>query len=160
MAFPGSVTHAAERAWLVLGGAGVQFASTATLLGLFSRRSAGAAAVTEAIRSAADTLTAEVSSWTLVASRAVRLAVTLAVAVEAWRLFHLPNGYWRGMTALLLVRPSPGGTFVRAVERASGTVAGAAAATVVTHAFPTPTPRGSGSVGTRTGGSGPGSATG
>ncbi len=141
-AFPGSVAHAADRAALVLGGSGLQFVCVTALVRLF-----GPAPVivppgwAAASRTVGVTLAAEIRSGSATVGRAVRLAVVLAVAVELWRWFHWRNGYWLGMTVLLLVRPGFRDTVVRAGERVLGTLVGAVLATLLIHALPlTPSP--------------------
>ncbi len=60
-------------------------------------------------------------------------AVALAVAVAAERWLDLRNGYWAGMTALILLRPDFHDTLARSVGRVGGTIAGALLASLVAH---------------------------
>ena len=55
----------------------------------------------------------------------LRLIFTLVLGTALYRYFHLRNGYWVPMTALLVIRPSWTGTFSRGIARMAGTVAGA-----------------------------------
>lgn len=139
-AFPGGFGRAADRAMLVFCGAALQFISMGLVLRLFKRIPVRFNGLRESVREAAAALVGEVLSASPTFSRAVRLALVLTLAVELWRRFDLQNGYWLGMTVLLLVKPSPGSTFWRATERIGGTVIGAAAATLITHSLPSPTP--------------------
>lgn len=139
-AFPGSIGHAADRALLVFCGATLQFVSLGLILRLFTRAPAGFSDIPGSAQAASRTLVSEIRSWSSTVARALRIAVVIGVAVGAWRWFALSNGYWLGMTVLLLVKPNPGGTFWRATERVAGTVGGAILATVVTHYLPSPPP--------------------
>ncbi len=139
-AFPGGFDHAAERAILVLGGAALQFISMGLILRLFRRFPHGSRSLRSSAREAAAAIVGEVLSSSPAFGRAVRMALVLVLAVELWRWFHLPNGYWLGMTVLLLVRANPGSTFWRVTERIAGTVVGAIAATLILHTLPYPTP--------------------
>lgn len=62
---------------------------------------------------------------------ALRAAFTLAIAQSLSRFMSLQNGYWVPMTALLVMKPDVGQSFTRALARLSGTIAGAAIATVI-----------------------------
>jgi Fusaric acid resistance protein-like len=60
-------------------------------------------------------------------------AVALAAAVLAERWLDLPNGYWAGMTALILLRPDFHDTLARSIGRVGGTIVGAILASLVAH---------------------------
>lgn len=62
---------------------------------------------------------------------ALRAAFTLALAQSLSRFMSLQNAYWVPMTALLVMKPDVGQSFTRALARLSGTIAGAAIATVI-----------------------------
>jgi uncharacterized membrane protein YccC len=56
---------------------------------------------------------------------ALRLAATSAIAGVLASAFHLTRGYWIPMTVVVVLKPNFGGTLQRAVQRITGTVAGA-----------------------------------
>ncbi len=59
----------------------------------------------------------------------VHLAITLAAAALAGRVFAVSNGYWVPMTALLVLKPDPHQTLGRGMARIFGTLVGAGVAT-------------------------------
>ena len=63
---------------------------------------------------------------------ALRLGVTLAVAVALYRILPVPRGYWIPLTVAFVMRPDFGSTFSRGAQRYAGTVVGAVAATALT----------------------------
>ncbi len=60
-------------------------------------------------------------------------ALALAVAVLAERWLDLRNGYWAGMTTLVLLRPDFHDTLARSAGRVGGTAVGALAASFLAH---------------------------
>jgi uncharacterized membrane protein YccC len=62
---------------------------------------------------------------------AVRLAITLAIAVLLAHQFALSNGYWVPMTALLILRSDLSETLTRGLARMAGTIIGAGLATLL-----------------------------
>jgi len=56
---------------------------------------------------------------------ALRLAVASAIAGVLASAFHVTRGYWIPMTVVVVLKPNFGGTLHRAVQRITGTVAGA-----------------------------------
>lgn len=67
---------------------------------------------------------------------AVRLAVVLAIAVAAYRLGHVPRGYWIALTAAIVLRPDFTTTYSLGVGRIAGTIAGGLTAWAVATAIP------------------------
>lgn len=67
-------------------------------------------------------LTGDTASYTL------RLAVTLLLCTELYRRFHVRNGYWSPMTALLVLKPQWTDTLSRGIARLLGTLLGAGVA--------------------------------
>ena len=55
----------------------------------------------------------------------LRLSVTLGITTAVYRVFHLRNGYWAPMTALLVMKPKWANTLSRGVARLAGTLVGA-----------------------------------
>jgi uncharacterized membrane protein YccC len=56
---------------------------------------------------------------------ALRLAAASALAALIASAFHLTRGYWVPMTVVVVLKPNFGGTLQRAIQRITGTVAGA-----------------------------------
>jgi hypothetical protein len=56
---------------------------------------------------------------------ALRLAAASVLAALMASAFHLTRGYWIPMTVVVVLKPNFGGTFHRAIQRITGTVAGA-----------------------------------
>jgi uncharacterized membrane protein YccC len=56
---------------------------------------------------------------------ALRLAAASALAALIASAFHLTRGYWIPMTVVVVLKPNFGGTLQRAIQRITGTVAGA-----------------------------------
>jgi hypothetical protein len=63
---------------------------------------------------------------------AVRLGITVCIAVAASHLLHFHNRYWVPMTALIIVKPQLKDTVLRSASRMMGTIAGAGLATALT----------------------------
>lgn len=92
------------------------------------------------VRDAIITLRANLTLQSTACRHAVRLAATLAVATGIYRVFALPRGYWLPLTAVLVLKPEFHDTFARGIARISGTILGAALATLIAHLLP-PGPR-------------------
>jgi hypothetical protein len=73
-------------------------------------------------------------------SYTVRMAVTLLVSTAIYRHFHVRNGYWSPMTALLVLKPQWSATLSRGIARFLGTLAGAGIALALAHTVPFNTP--------------------
>jgi uncharacterized membrane protein YccC len=56
---------------------------------------------------------------------ALRLAAASVLAALIASAFHVTRGYWIPMTVVVVLKPNFGGTFHRAIQRITGTVAGA-----------------------------------
>ncbi len=67
-----------------------------------------------------------------------RLALVLLTSTAIYRYFHVRNGYWIPMTALLVLKPQWGNTLSRGIARMLGTVAGAGIALVLARLLPFP----------------------
>jgi hypothetical protein len=63
---------------------------------------------------------------------ALRLGVAAAAGTLLYRAIDLPHGYWIPLTTLAILQPGEHATRVRAIQRAAGTLAGAAAIVVIT----------------------------
>ncbi len=77
------------------------------------------------------TMRANLSLRSPVGRHALRLAVTLGLAVEIERYLGLHHGYWLPMTAVIVLRPDFSTTFSRGIARVLGTMLGAALATAI-----------------------------
>ena len=65
-----------------------------------------------------------------------RLAVTLLLCTAIYRYFHVRNGYWSPMTALLVLRPQWSNTLSRGIARFMGTLCGAGIALALARFVP------------------------
>jgi hypothetical protein len=65
-------------------------------------------------------------------AHALRLGVAVALGTLIYRVIDLPHGYWVALTTLAILQPGEHATRVRAVQRAAGTLAGAALIVLVT----------------------------
>jgi len=76
-------------------------------------------------------------SWSSIYARhAIRLTVTLTIAVVAQRMLPLAHGQWIGLTVILVLRPDFASTFSRGVARVAGTVGGAILASLIAALHP------------------------
>ncbi len=73
-------------------------------------------------------------------SYTARMAVTLLVSTAIYRHFHVRNGYWSPMTALLVLKPQWTATLSWGIARFMGTLAGAGVALVLAHTVSFNTP--------------------
>jgi uncharacterized membrane protein YccC len=68
-----------------------------------------------------------------------RLALVLLTSTAIYRYFHVRNGYWIPMTALLVLKPGLTDTVSRAIARMLGTMCGAMAVSfALAHLQPVP----------------------
>ncbi len=74
------------------------------------------------------------------ASYTVRMAITLLLCTAIYRYFHIRNGYWLPMTALLVLKPQWSATLSRGIARLVGTVGGAGIALLLAHTVTLNTP--------------------
>ncbi len=91
------------------------------------------------LRVTADRLLAACSWNSLYARHAIRLAITLTLAVVAQHLLPLAHAQWIGLTVVLVLRPDFSSTFTRGVGRVAGTVGGAILASLVAAFHPNDT---------------------
>ena len=66
---------------------------------------------------------------------AVRVSVTLIVAVEIAGLLHIQNAYWLPMTTLIILKPDFYKTYAGAIQRVAGTFLGVVVASLIAHLF-------------------------
>jgi len=71
-------------------------------------------------------------------SYAARLSLVLLTSTALYRYYHVRNGYWIPMTALLVVKPQWGHTLSRGIARMLGTVAGAGFTLLLARLLPLP----------------------
>jgi uncharacterized membrane protein YccC len=89
------------------------------------------------LREMASRLLANYSWDSSYARHAIRLTVTLTIAVIAQHLLPLAHAQWIGLTVILVLRPDFATTFTRGVARVAGTVGGAVLASIVALFHPT-----------------------
>jgi len=65
------------------------------------------------------------------AAYVLRLALTLLLCTALYRRFHVRNGYWSPMTALLVLKPQWTGTLSRGIARLTGTLIAAGVAVLL-----------------------------
>jgi MFS family permease len=65
----------------------------------------------------------------------LRVAITLALAVELDHLLKLKSGYWLPMTTLIVLKPDFTRTYTGGIQRVAGTITGVILASLVTHIF-------------------------
>jgi hypothetical protein len=127
--FPGTLNHALIRGGLVAAGGVLQIITIETLLhfGDVSAELKGWRETRHDARDAWDTLRRAIDRRSPALRFALRVAVVVAAAVMTERMLALPNGYWVGMTTLLLLRRQLHDTWHRTASRVCGTLGGAAA---------------------------------
>lgn len=69
------------------------------------------------------------------AGHALRLAVAVTVGTLVYREIDLTHGYWIALTILAILQPDERATTVRVVQRAAGTLGGAAVILLITLVF-------------------------
>jgi uncharacterized membrane protein YccC len=76
-------------------------------------------------------------SWNSIYARhAIRLTVTLTIALIVQHLLPLAHGQWIGLSVILVLRPDFSSTFTRGVGRVAGTIAGAVVASLIAAFHP------------------------
>jgi len=142
-AYPGGLSHALERAGLVLAGGLAQIACYAAIFWVEHRRPPrpSLAGMMRDAGVAAAGLRFQVRMMSPFFRFAVRMAVGLGVAVGIERFSAMQNSYWIALTTLILLRPDFQDLIHRGLGRVGGTILGAALATAITHvALPGATP--------------------
>jgi hypothetical protein len=66
---------------------------------------------------------------------AVRVAITMIIAVEVARFLGIQNGYWLPMTTIIILKPDFYRTYSGAVQRVAGTFVGVSVASLIAHLF-------------------------
>jgi hypothetical protein len=119
---PGSVIRAA----LVLAGGSLQIAMVelSCRLADLRREVSGWSETRRELAEGVRTLRAALSPRSLYFRFGLRLAATLCAGEFIARSFDLPNGYWIGMTVVLLLRMDFHDTWTRSIARVLGTAAG------------------------------------
>ena len=83
------------------------------------------------IRDALTTLVANLAPQSAAFRHALRSTVAVLIGTCAYRLLHMPRGYWLPMTAMLVLKPEFHDTFSRGIARIAGTIAGAGLAGLI-----------------------------
>lgn len=137
--FPLGVRYALGRTEMVLAGGLLQIAlSTAGLLVVRRRKQRKRSPFQERLRTGADEVRTKLPhiGRSDTVSYALRLASTLLLATAVYRHFHIRNGYWCPMTAVLVLKPQWSDTLSRGIARLSGTIAGALIALLLSRTVP------------------------
>jgi hypothetical protein len=87
------------------------------------------------VRDALTTLAANLTPQSTACRHALRTAIAVLLGTAAYRLWHMPRGYWMPMTAVLVLKPEFHDTFSRGIARIAGTVAGAFLAGLIVRAW-------------------------
>lgn len=124
--YPGGGEAALGRTELVLAGGALQILITELLsrLGDLRGELAGWATTRQEVAEDIRQLRAALSLRSPHFRFALRLAAVVCLAEYIARRFAIPNGYWIGMTAVLLMRMDFHDTWTRSLARVGGTVAG------------------------------------
>ena len=83
------------------------------------------------VRAAGRRLRSNLTMGSLLYRHAIRVAVTVAVAIVVFEVADIPSGYWIPMTVILVLKPDIGATLDRAVQRSLGTIVGAVIGAVI-----------------------------
>jgi Fusaric acid resistance protein-like len=67
---------------------------------------------------------------------ALRIAVTVALAILIFRVGHIDRGFWIAMTAAIVLRPNYGATFAVGIAQLAGTIVGGAIAWLIAMLIP------------------------
>ena len=135
--------YAAGRALMVLAGGGLQIAVFSLFYLLQPKhREPGTLRTHERIpprlRELLQSVPGEMAPHGDTAPYVARLALVLLTSTAIYRFFHVRNGYWIPMTALLVMKPKWGHTLSRGIARMLGTVAGAGIALGIAKLLPFP----------------------
>lgn len=142
--FPGGPHYAVGRTLMVLAGGALQMmVFTAFYLLRRKPREPGSGPlpheeVPRRVHELWDCLRKELTLRGKTAAYVARLALALLVSTAIYRYFHVRNGYWIPMTALLVLKPQWTGTLSRGIARMVGTVGGAGIALALAHLLPFP----------------------
>jgi uncharacterized membrane protein YccC len=82
-------------------------------------------------RSLAEVLRENLSFQSIPFRHALRVGVTAAAATALAHLLGVQRGYWITLTALIVLQPSAGATWVKGLQRIGGTMAGGIAAAAI-----------------------------
>ena len=89
--------------------------------------------------SARDLLRSTLEPDSLTLRHALRVAITVGVAVALTHVLTLGRGYWLTLTVLIVMQPQTGATLLKVVQRVLGTVVGAAITALIVSLLPSPT---------------------
>jgi hypothetical protein len=134
--FPKGPHYAVGRAEMVLAGGALQMAVFTGFYVMGHRRNKPAAAPINVrlelrVYQLWDNLRKHAQLRSDTAAYVLRLAVTLLLCTALYRRFHVRNGYWSPMTALLVLKPQWTDTLNRGIARFTGTLIGAAIAALL-----------------------------
>ena len=115
----------------------VQTASTIEHPGA-ARPAAWPEPVIEAGPSTRDLLRSSVEPQSLTLRHALRVAITVGIAVALTRVLPLGRGYWVTLTTLIVLQPQSGATLLKVVQRVLGTIVGAVVTALLVFLLPWP----------------------
>ena len=90
----------------------------------------------DAMRALLDRLSANCSWGSIYARHAVRLTLTVTLALVIEHVLKLEHAQWIGLSVILVLRPDFSTTFTRGIGRVAGTVGGALLASVIAAFHP------------------------
>jgi len=142
--FPLGVHYAVGRTEMVLAGGGLQmlFYTAFHLHRLHPRAISARPAVLPLLRARALRILKQVRqdlTWgSSMVSYILRLVLAVGLSSAIYQTFHIRNGYWAPMTALLVLKPQWSNTLSRGIARLSGTLLGAGVALIFALWVPLP----------------------
>jgi uncharacterized membrane protein YccC len=133
--FPAESLNAGTRAlWFMLGSAaGVVLMAAAYARGA-PRAKPATTPLPRVLQRGARQFRDAVAGDALLRAHALRLAAIVAATTLLYQLFGFEHGYWVPLTVLAVLQPEEQASEVRAVQRATGTLAGTAVIALVTIA--------------------------
>jgi hypothetical protein len=138
--FPLGIKYAVGRTEMVLAGGALQMLVFACLYLVHQRTKVSAAPLSDRfllrIRQLFANVRQEARPHGDTARYTLRLAITLLICTAIYRHFHVRNGYWSPMTAVLVLKPQWSNTLSRGIARLTGTVVGAAIAVLLARFVP------------------------
>ena len=142
--FPLGVHYAVGRTEMVLAGGGLQmlFYTAFHLHRLHPRAISARPPVLPLLRARALRILKQVRqdlTWgSSMVSYILRLVLAVGLSSAIYQTFHIRNGYWAPMTALLVLKPQWSNTLSRGIARLSGTLLGAGVALIFALWVPLP----------------------
>ena len=141
-AFPSRGVAAGERAGVILAGGVIQFATLATIWyfrGILhpgdEKAPEGKPGPLHGYEHDWKEFSKSFHLQSIAFQYALRVALTMVLAVEAGRYLPIKNGYWLPMTTLVILKPDFYRTYSGGVQRVTGTLLGVVIATLIAWLF-------------------------